>query len=119
MDRITARCIGCKKGLLIGYRTLGTDSRAYWGELSHARRKGLRHLFNRSLRRDRQRVDGARSIDMNDGVKLLRDPRLKVVAPALRFRPVDHADSTLQQFFGQRTRLEDYIIAAPRAMQEL
>src|SRR5690606_6301113 len=45
-----------------------------------------------------ERFEGRRAIDVEHRVELLREPRAEVVAAALRFRTIDHADGALEPF---------------------
>ena len=43
-----------------------------------------------------QRFERASFIEMNERIKLLGQARLEIVAPALGFRAIDHADRSLE-----------------------
>src|SRR5207302_562261 len=69
---------------------------------SYRRRISLRQLARFPLAGSFQRLDGASFVYMNHRVELLRQARFEVMAHALGFRQIDHADGALQPFLRQR-----------------
>src|SRR5688500_13538150 len=69
---------------------------------SHPRRVRLRRLRRVLGGRALERLDGARLVHVNHRVELLAQPRVEVVAEALRIRAVDHADRALQARLAQK-----------------
>src|SRR5207248_2780019 len=65
---------------------------------SYRRRISLRQLARFPLAGSLQRLHGAGFVYMNHRVELLRQTRFEVVAHALGFRQIDHADGALQPF---------------------
>lgn len=61
------------------------------------RRERLGDFARRPHWRLLERLDGAGMIDVNDGVELLCEVGVKVVALPLRLRPIDDADRAFEQ----------------------
>src|SRR5437762_282028 len=69
---------------------------------SYRRRISLRQLARFPLAGSLQRLDGTGYIYVDDGVELFRQTRFEVVAHALGFRQIDHADGALQALARER-----------------
>jgi hypothetical protein len=63
---------------------------------SHGERVGFRWFVLIPAGAPLQRLQGARFVEVYDGVKLAGDPGPEVVASALGLRPIDDADGPFQ-----------------------
>src|SRR5438445_12652594 len=63
---------------------------------SNLKRKCLRQFTFIPNTRALQRLDCARLVNVNDGVELLRQTRMKIMTQPLALRPIDHTNRALQ-----------------------
>lgn len=70
--------------------------------LLHARGKRLGHIAVGDRLQAIKRLQRVRVVEMNDGVELPWQARMKIVAEPFRFRPVNDTDRALQAGLGQR-----------------
>ncbi len=71
--------------------------------MSHLKRVSLGQLAFFPNACSLQRFDCARFVDVNDGIELFWEPRMKIVAQSFAFRSINHTDSALDPPLLQRS----------------